>query len=170
MTGFYPWLSINVSATGSGRITVTAIGSRAGGSSGINNALETGGNLDDIVTLLSTAVCPSSTTYDTNTNGKTELVPLETGKIIVVCGVSLVQSTTSSVTVSLGTGTGTNCGSSYTAKTPAWVMAGPAAAAMQGQILPNSSTPWFYTTISEALCISTNAAVSVQLLITYGKI
>lgn len=120
--------------------------------------------------LLSNPVCNLSKIYDTNTNGKTTLVALSSGKITYVCGVSLVQSTTSAVTVSLGTGTGAACVTTYTAITPAWVFPAPSAAIFQGQILNNSSTPWVKTTVSEHLCISTNAAVSVQLLITYGQI
>ncbi len=119
--------------------------------------------------LLQNPVCPSSQIYDTNTNGKTELVALTSNQTIYVCGVSIVQSTTSAVTASLGSGTGTNCGSSYAAKTPAWVFPANTQAAMQGQVLPISSTPWFNATVSEALCLSTNAGVSMQVIVRYGK-
>ncbi len=113
--------------------------------------------------------CDSSVVYDDNTNGKTQLVALSSSKKVYVCGVSLAQSTTSAVTVSLGSGTGSDCGTTYTAKTPAWVLAGPASAALQGMILGNSAVPWFSTDTSEELCISTNAAVAVQLLVTYAQ-
>lgn len=112
----------------------------------------------------------SSVVYDSTTNGKVQLIGLQSGQVVYVCGVSLTQSTTSAVTVSFGSGTGTNCGSTYTAKTPAWPLQAPTSVAPAGLVLPPSSKhPWFQTATSEALCISTSAGVSVQALITYTQ-
>lgn len=113
--------------------------------------------------------CDSSIVYDTNTNGKTQLVGLVSGKITYVCGVSLSNSTTTTVNVSLGTGTGTNCGSTYTAKTPAWPLQAPTSVAPAGLVLPIANAPWFQTAASEELCISTTAGVSVQALVSYTQ-
>ncbi len=111
--------------------------------------------------------CDHTVIYDTNTNGKTQLVALDSGKITYVCGYAIAQSTTSNVTVSLGSGTGTNCGSTYTAKTPAWNLVGPAAAALQGITFPNAIVPYFKTVVSEELCASTSAGVSLQITVSY---
>ncbi len=113
--------------------------------------------------------CDSTAIYDTNTNGKTQLVALSSGKKVYVCGVQLTQSTTSAVTVSLGSGTGLNCVTTYTAKTPAWVMPASSAAVVQHVSMTNSTIPYFSTAASEELCISTSAGVSVQLLVTYSQ-
>lgn len=113
--------------------------------------------------------CDNSAVYDTSTNGKTQLVALSSGKVIYVCGVSISQSTTSTVTVSLGSGTGANCGTTYTAKTPAWPLQAPASVGPVGMVLPVANVPWFQTAASEELCLSTNAAVSLQVLVVYTQ-
>lgn len=113
--------------------------------------------------------CDNSVVYDTNTNGKTQLVGLVSGKVVYVCSVALSQSTTSAVTVSLGSGTGTNCGTTYTAKTPAWPLQAPTSVGPTGIVLGPGLAPWFQTAASEELCISTNAAVSVQALVSYTQ-
>lgn len=131
------------------------------------NALYVGGNGSGNLTGLMR--CDNSVVYDTNTNGKTQLVGLVSGKVVYVCGLSITQSTTSAVTVSLGSGTGTNCGTTYTAKTPAWPIQAPTSIGPTGLVLPLATAPWFQTAASEELCISTNAAVSVQVLVSYTQ-
>lgn len=175
INGVTPLMGAGNTGTGSPRVTIAtdqaalaglgvgATGTAVPASAQYNAGQGSSGNTTGFIR------CDGSAVYDTNTNGKTTLVALSSGKVVYVCGISLVQSTTSTVTVSLGSGTGTNCVTTYTAKTPAWVLAGQAAAAMTGQVLPLAQAPWFQTAASEHLCISTNAAVSVQLLVSYAQ-
>lgn len=120
--------------------------------------------LKEISLLLQTPVCTIPILYDANTNGKTQLIALSSGKTIYVCGLVVSTSSSSAVTVSLGSGTGTNCGTTYTAKTPAWPIQLPASQGPGGMQLNMSAIPWFTTNASEELCISTNAGVSVQVI------
>ena len=154
---------------------------------GVNGCQSVGGNIADGSALTSPnnpiviagkgtgnarvpIVCDNSGTYDASTNGKTQLVGLTSGQVIYVCSIVLSQSTSTTTTVSIGSGTGTNCGTTYTAKTPAWPIQAPASV---GPVGISNTAPFgaaiFQTAASEELCISTNAAVSVQLLYTYTK-
>lgn len=113
--------------------------------------------------------CDTPFKYDTNTNGSTELIALSSSKIIRVCGLSMVNSTTSAVTVSFRYGTGTACATGATTITPAWVLPAQTSAIVQGLVLPNSVIPYFKTIASNALCIFTSAGVSIQVLGTASQ-
>ena len=174
INGATPLMGAGTTGTGSPRVTIStdqaalaAAGQGATGAAvpaGATYAAGIGsGNLTGDIN------CDNSVVYDTNTNGKTQLVALSSGKITRICGLTLSQSTTTTVTVSLGSGTGTNCGSTYTAKTPAWPLQGPTSVAPVGLVLPIAKSAWFQTAASEELCISTSAGVSVQALVSYTQ-
>lgn len=112
-------------------------------------------------------ICNASAVYDTNTNGKTTLVAASGSTVVYVCGFSISQSTTSAVTVSLGSGTGSNCVTTYAAKTPAYPLQAPTSISPVGIVHPAGIAPWFQTAAGENLCLQTNAAVSVQVLVQY---
>lgn len=174
INGVTPLMGAGNTGTGSPRVTIATdqaalpgMGVGATASAVPANANYIGGNgSGNTVGYLR---CDGSAIYDTNTNGKTQLVGLVSGKVVYVCGVSLTNSSTTTVSVSLGSGTGTNCGTTYTAKTPAWPLQAPTSVAPAGLVLPNGNVPWFQTASSEELCISTSAGVSVQALVTYTQ-
>ena len=115
-------------------------------------------------------ICDHTAFYDTNTNGSTQLVALSSGKTIYVCGFSFAQSTTMAVHVGLVQGTGSACGTSQTKITPAYSLqaatsTGPVGIAVGGSFGGgglNSGS-------GNALCILTDAAVSVQALVWYTQ-
>lgn len=143
-------------------MTPIAIAYSNGGAIASTDVAPVGGNSSG--TTAQYKNCDVPILYDTNTNGKTTLIALSSGKVIYVCGVSIVNSTTSAVTVSLGSGTGSNCATTYTAKTPAYVLPAQSSAIVQGIVLPNSPIPWMFTSASENLCAQTSAGVSVQII------
>lgn len=174
VNGVTPLMGAGNTGTGSPRVTVAtdqaalaAWGLGATGAAVPSGAQYWGGNGSGNLTGF--LRCDNTAIYDTNTNGKTQLVGLVSGKIVYVCGIAVSQSTSTTVTVSLGSGTGTNCGSTYTAKTPAYPIQGPTSVAPIGLVLNNSPIPWFSTAASEELCINTTAAVSVQAIVSYTQ-
>jgi len=66
--------------------------------------------------------CDAHAFYDASTNGKTKVVTGVSARKIYVCGYVLATGGTAT-NVSLGSGTGTNCGSTFTAITPAYQLA-----------------------------------------------
>lgn len=174
INGVTPLMGNGTTGTGSHRVTISSdnsnsagIGGSATGSAVPSAARYIGGQGSGNLTGFT--ACDNTAVYDTNTNGKTTLVALSSSKKVYVCGLSLSQSTTSAVTVSLGSGTGTNCATTYAAKTPAWPLQAPTSIGPTGLVLPVANVPWFATAASENLCISTNAAVSVQAMVVYTQ-
>ena len=104
--------------------------------------------------------------YDTNTNGKTTLLTGVSMQTVYVRGLSIINDTASSVTVSLGSGTGTNCGTTYTAKTPAYLLDGTSSTANHKvELWPFSANgAWMKTAAGENLCISTSAGVQLRVV------
>jgi hypothetical protein len=173
--GVTPLMNNGVSGTGSQRMNVasdnTAVGPWGQGATG--SAVPSGaqyiagngsGNLTGYIN------CDKTVVYDTNTNGTTQLVALSSGQIVYVCGYSFSQSTTTSVNVSLVYGTGSACATGQTAITPAYPIQAPASAGPIGIVvqMPFGSSG-LKTTASQELCIKTNAAVSVQAIVSYTQ-
>jgi hypothetical protein len=104
--------------------------------------------------------CTSSTFYNASTNGSTELVALSSGKVVYICGYTIIAAGT--VNVQFNGGTGSNCGSGTANLTPAYELTA-------GTVIVDSSTitRGLQTASSAALCISTSAGVAVQAMIYY---
>jgi hypothetical protein len=109
----------------------------------------------------------ASAVYDASTSGATQLVALSSGKTIYVCGFQISTSQTTAVSVKLVYGTGTNCGTGSTAMTPAYPLQAPSSTGPIGMVLAPAHFFGVKTAASNALCISTNAAASVQALVWY---
>lgn len=106
--------------------------------------------------------CNAAAVYDASTNGATQLVALATGKSIYVCGYTLFAAGTASV--SLVSGTGSNCATGQTAETPAFQLTAQTGVA--------DSSPYFrgmITASDTALCIKTSAGVAVQAVVFYAQ-
>lgn len=113
--------------------------------------------------------CDNTAIYDAATSGATQLVALTSGKTIYVCGFQFSTSQASAVNVGLVYGTGTNCATGQTKMTPAYPLQ---AVASSGPIGLVAMTPGFTglrTAASNALCINTNAAASVQAVVWYTQ-
>lgn len=106
--------------------------------------------------------CGSKVLYDASTNGRTQLVAATAGQTVYICGFDLFSGGT--VNVSLGTGTGSNCATTYTAITPAWQFV-----AQTGIVDASSVWRGLSSTVGEALCLSTSAGVAVQAIVFYTK-
>lgn len=113
--------------------------------------------------------CDNTAKYDTNTNGSTELVALTSNQTIYVCGFQISQSTTTSVSVNLRYGTGSNCATGATAITPSYPLQAATSTGPIGMVVMTPGFTGLKTAVSNALCINTNAAVSVQALVWYAK-
>lgn len=170
INGITPLMGNGTTGTGSQRVTVASDNSAlpAWGHGATGAAVPAGATyIGGIGTgnLTGALICDTPFLYDTNTNGKTQLIALSSGKIVYVCSLSVSQSTTTAVSVSLGSGTGTNCGSTYTAKTPAWPIQSGTSVGPAGLDLTASFGSYlFKTAASEELCVSTSAGVSVQIM------
>jgi len=108
----------------------------------------------------------TSILYDTNTNGKTTLIAGVSMQTVHVRGFSIINDTASTVTVTLGSGTGTNCVTTYAAKTPAYVLDGTTPTAIHGIVFPpfTANGSWFNTASGENLCVSTSAGVQLRIM------
>lgn len=113
--------------------------------------------------------CDSTAVYDTNTNGSTELVALTSNQYVRVCGYQISQSTTTTVSVKLVYGTGTACATGETAMTPNYPIQAATSTGPIGLVVMTPGFTGLKTAISNALCIKTNAAVSVQAIVWYEK-
>lgn len=106
--------------------------------------------------------CGSSVVYDASTSGSTQLVALQSGQTIYICGYSIWSSGT--VKVELDYGTGSACATGTTKIVPAWDMLA------QTAIADGSA---FYrglkTASANELCIKTNGAVGVQAIVYYDQ-
>ena len=96
--------------------------------------------------------CTSSTFYNASTNGSTQLVALSSGKIVYICGYTIIAAGT--VNVQFTGGTGSNCASGTANLTPAYELTA-------GTVIVDSSTitRGLQTASSAALCISTKQYV-----------
>ena len=106
--------------------------------------------------------CNKAAIYDASTNGATKLVTGLSTSPIYICGYQLFAGGTASV--SLVSGTGTNCATGQAAVTPAFPLVAQAGVADQSPVwrglAVNSSTD---------LCIKTSAGVAVQGIVYYSQ-
>jgi len=114
--------------------------------------------------------CNNTALYSNTTNGNTELVALTGGQTIYICSWQISTSQTTAVSVRLVRGTGTACATGETSITPTYPVQ---AATSTGPIgLVGMMSPFWQGLAGasgDAICIETNAAVSVQAFITYTK-
>jgi hypothetical protein len=122
-----------------------------------------------LLALLSPAIaqsgpvsCPSSAIYDASTNGATKLVTGLSTRTITICGYQLFAGGTASV--SLVSGTGTNCGSNQAAVTPAYPLVAQTGVADQSPVFRGLQVGR-----SLDLCIKTSAGVAVQGVVYYSQ-
>lgn len=106
--------------------------------------------------------CPSSAIYDASTNGATKLVTGLSTRNIYICGYQLFAGGTASV--SLVTGTGTNCATSQAAVTPAYPLIAQTGVADQSPVFRGLAVGR-----SLDLCIKTSAGVAVQGVVYYSQ-
>ena len=105
-------------------------------------------------------VCNKTAIYDNTTNGTTQLI--SSGNAVYICGYTMFSGGT--VSVSLVSGTGTNCANSQTSVTPAYQFV-----AQTGVV---DESPFFrgmFVSASRAVCIKTNAGVAVQAIIYFAQ-
>jgi hypothetical protein len=105
--------------------------------------------------------------YDTNTNGKTTLIAGVSATKIYVRFIEFSNDSASSVTVTFGTGTGTNCVTTFTAISPAYLLDGTSATAIHGYVLGPTygNGSWFQTaTNADNLCVQTSAGVQLRIV------
>jgi hypothetical protein len=113
--------------------------------------------------------CDNTATYDASTNGSTQLVALTASQVIYVCGYQISSSSSSAVSVNLRYGTGTNCATSPQNITPAYPLQAATSTGPIGLVVMTPGFTGLKTAASNALCINTNAAVSVQAIVWYTK-
>ncbi len=113
--------------------------------------------------------CDNTAIYSASTNGNTELVALTTNETIVVCGFQISQSTSTAVSVRLVYGTGSACATGETSMTPTYPIQAAASTGPIGMVVMTPGFMGMKTAVSNALCIETNAAVSVQAMVWYAK-
>ncbi len=99
--------------------------------------------------------CQQSAIYDASTNGATQLVALVAGQSVRVCGFDLFAAGTASV--SLVSGTGTNCGTGQAQVTPAFQLT-----TQTGIVDPGRTVRGLNGPAGAALCLLTSAGVAVQ--------
>lgn len=106
--------------------------------------------------------CNLSALYDASTNGATRLVIGAAKTKIYICGYTIYGGGTASV--SLKTGTGTNCGTGTAALTPAYAIVA------QSQV--NDTSPFWRGLLADIaldVCINTSAGVAVQAMVYYTQ-
>jgi hypothetical protein len=126
------------------------------------NAVYVGANTSG-ATVQGLIQCNSSAIYDASTNGSTELVALSSGRIIYVCGYSILAGGT--VNVKLIYGTSTNCSGGPTAITPAFQLT-----AQVGLVDGSPFARGLKTAVSNALCINTSAGTATQAIVYYAQL
>ena len=135
-------------------------GAGATGSAAPSTAIYPGNNVGG--NLTGQIGCGSSIVYDASTNGATQLVALSSGKVIYVCGYTILASGT--VNVELDYGTGTNCGTGNNKITPAYQLT-----AQVGAVDGSPIYRGLATIASNELCIKTSAGVAVQAIVYYTQ-
>ncbi len=107
--------------------------------------------------------CDGHAFYDASTNGKTKLVTGVASRKIYVCGYILATGGTAT-NIGLGSGTGTNCGTTFTAMMPAYQLAA------NDKIGANSGVWNGLASINnqDDLCINTSAGNAVQAEVWYS--
>lgn len=106
--------------------------------------------------------CDSSVVYDASTSGSTQLVALSSGKIVYVCGYTIVSGGT--VNVELDYGTGTACVTSPTKIVPAFQLT-----AQTGAVDGSPFYRGLKTAASNELCLKTSGGVAVQAIVYYTQ-
>lgn len=168
MTGYYPWIRVNLSATGAGAGTVvgTLYGWRTGPPSSVSvlgtpsfNIAQYGGVAVGVTNPIYTSgPCTLSAAISVSAAGSTQIVALTAAQSIRVCHISL--SMQAPVDIKLVQGTGANC------------VVGPAdITGVYSTVLAlglDSSSP-IVATVANALCINLGAAVTGGGLIRYSK-
>lgn len=103
----------------------------------------------------------SNTALATTATGETQLVPLALGKKVYICG--YVIEGTGADTVTLMQGTGSACGSTSQAISPAYVLAAQT-------VVPDTGVFWhgMNTTASQELCVNATNA-NAQVIVYYQQ-
>lgn len=113
-------------------------------------------------------VCNNSKMLQMTTATTTQLVALVAGQSVRVCSYAIQGSTTSTATtLQLVYGTGTACATGTTALTPAWNM--PASSTALPMTHGDGVGQLFATPAGDALCATSSAAGTVNLLISYAQ-
>jgi hypothetical protein len=164
-----PW-TMNVTQFGSNNV---ATGTGAGGS-GVprvtvsNDSIVGHSGENSSAGLTPYLNCDSTAVYDNTTNGATQLVALSSGKTIYVCGYQFSTSQMTAVHVALEYGTGTNCATSPTKITPSYPLQAASSTGPIGLVVMTPGFTGLHTAASNALCLVTDAAVSVQAIVWYA--
>jgi hypothetical protein len=105
-------------------------------------------------------VCDNSAFLDMTTATTTQIVALVSGRKIRVCGFSLQGGGTTTATIKYGTGS--NCGTGTTVLSPGWELT-----AQSGLAEGSGLGELFQTPVSQALCVTSSAAVNLHAFVTY---
>lgn len=157
-----------VSGTGVQRITIASdttgvVQSKAESATGaappamaIYQGANIGGNLTGLIS------CQSAAIYDASTTGSTQIVGLVSGKVVYICGYTIVAGGT--VNVKLVYGTGSNCATGATNITPAFQLT-----AQAGAVDGSAYYRGLNAIASNELCINASGAVAVQAIVYYSQ-
>lgn len=106
--------------------------------------------------------CDSTATYDASDNGKKTVVAGVSAKKIYVCGYVVATGGTAT-NVSLGSGTGADCVTTYTAITPAWQLAANDKAGFASAFWDGMAT----LANADNLCVNASAGNAHQVQVLY---
>jgi hypothetical protein len=113
-------------------------------------------------------ICNQSAMLQMTTATTTQLVALVSGQQVRICSYALQGSTTSTATtLKLVYGTGTACATGTTALTPAWNM--PASSTALPFSQGHGVGQLFATPSGNALCATSSAAGTVNIMVTYAQ-
>jgi hypothetical protein len=157
-------LRVNIASDNS---VLPAVGAGATGSAVPANAVAIAGNGNG--NLTGYVNCDKSAVYDNTTNGATQLVALSSGHAIYVCGFQFSTSQSTAVHVALEQATAASCGGTTTKITPNYPLQAAASTGPIGLVMMTPGYTGLAAASGDALCILTDAAVSVQALVFYSQ-
>jgi hypothetical protein len=153
--------------TGSPRVTIASDNSASAGIGGSatdsavpSSARYVGGN--DSGNLAGIPLCNSSALLNMSTATTTEIVALTSSQSIRVCSWRLMAGGTTNV--KFVRGTGTNCGTGQADVSANWPLTAQAGLSANGGF-----SPIYVVTASNALCVTSSAAVTVAVEVSYTK-
>jgi hypothetical protein len=156
-------ISTGVGAAGTGTARVVDVASGTTGSAPPTQAGYIGGIGSGATggLLTGVTVCDTDAKLDMTTATTTEIVALTSSRKVRVCSYTVEVSGTAVVTFKYGTGS--NCGTGTTALGPAWDLT-----AQTGLSHGTGFGEVFRTPVSQALCVTSSAAVNVHVWVNYA--
>jgi hypothetical protein len=149
------FIAVALVAQGQVYVSAPATGATAPTTAGLTGVV-TSGNLSGLV------ACDSSALLSVTTATTTQAIALQAGKSIYVCG--FVVNAGGTTTARIVQGTGTNCATGLTNLTPAFNLTS------GGNVtFGNSVGQLLKTNTGSALCITSTAAIALNILVIYTQ-